>query len=135
MKKVTVLRNREWPYIYYSDKVRGFPALNVKNGTFLIVSGFAFNMSTVVNLSTGKTIVLPEGIRGKAYRIVQYNNGWMLFTKDEVYLMNNTRFVRIVLNGNVESGSRNPMQDKEVYVSLLLFAVVLVFVLQWRLRK
>ncbi|WP_456396516.1 hypothetical protein [Thermococcus sp.] len=137
LRNVTVMRSREWPYIYEKDAILGFPALGVENGTFLIVSGFAFNTSTVVNLLTGKQVVLPGDIRGKNYRIVPYRNGWILFTSAEAYLMNNTGFVKIVLerHENVELASKNSPQDKKMFVPFVLFAVVLVFILQWRLRK
>ncbi len=140
IKKTAVFRNREWPYIYDKDEIRGFPALNVKNGTFIIISGFAFNTSMAVNLITGERIALPEEIKGRTYKIVQYTNGWVLFTEDKAYLMNNTRFIEITLKerNNTShislSGSKRYIQSKWLY-ALILFVAMLVLILQRRLRR
>jgi len=135
-KNVAVFKNKEWPYIYDRYEVWGFPALNVRNGAFLVVSGFAFNATTVMNLLTGKKIMLPKEIREKNYKIIPYRDSWMVFTEDRIYLMDNTRFVKIVLKEHVlSSSSENPVTSEKMYILLFLFAVVLVFILQWQVRK
>ncbi len=84
-------------YVYDVNDYRGFPAFTLWTSSSLILytnnSIFLFNPTYVQNLlTTNERIYLPEGLRWKEYNVTYCCDGWIVFTKNEVYILKDNKF-------------------------------------------
>jgi len=83
-------------YVYNVDDFRGFNAFKLWKHSSLIIytneSIFLFNSTHALNLLTGESIDLPDGLKTMGYYASYRRDEWILFNKNEAYSLKNGKF-------------------------------------------